>query len=129
MPLIQAASAGICKKPTKVLSFSLFAGFSTAELVAENHGQIIEVENTRYLLSQPWPYPSSLMIGCIAEAKSTTINLDENELEDAFWISKEQLIAELTSENPNIFPARRGAIAHLLISAWLKDEINQLNGN
>ena len=115
--------------------YSCLAGFmepgetiemAVAREVMEEAG--IAVSNTRYLLSQPWPYPSSLMIGCIAEAENEEINLDANELEDAFWITREELIAELASETPSIFPARKGAIAHVLISAWLKDQINQING-
>ena len=69
------------------------------------------------------------MIGCVAEAKTTKITLDPIELEDAIWITKEELLAQMLSDAPTVTPARKGSIAHRLITAWLKDEINLLNGN
>ena len=44
----------------------------------------------RYFASQPWPFPSSLMIGCHAEAISSEIKVDYDELEDARWFSRER---------------------------------------
>src|SRR3546814_12276891 len=44
----------------------------------------------RYIASQPWPFPSSLMLGCVAEATAETIAIDPQELEEARWSSREQ---------------------------------------
>src|SRR3546814_12759216 len=44
----------------------------------------INVHNVRYVASQPWPFPSSLMIGCFADAENDVLNLAPAELEEAF---------------------------------------------
>ena len=49
----------------------------------------------KYLFSQPWPFPMSLMIGCHAEALNDNIRMDANELGDARWFSKDELRALL----------------------------------
>ncbi len=111
--------------------YSLLAGFmepgETIEAavrreVIEESG--IKVGTVGYMTSQPWPFPSSLMIGCKGIATSTQIQLDENELEDALWATKEDLIESLCGNSHNILPARRGSIAHFLIENWLKDSIS-----
>lgn len=51
----------------------------------------IRTARVRYLGSQPWPFPASLMIGCLAEAVSEEIIRDEKELEDARWFSREAI--------------------------------------
>ncbi len=81
----------------------------------------VRIGKVDYLASQPWPFPSSLMIGCRAEAISTDITLDPAELEDAIWVSKEQIADALLGNNPNFKPGRRGAIARFLIDNWLAD--------
>ncbi len=63
----------------------------------------------RYFASQPWPFPTSLMIGCYAEAKSRDIVVDKDELEDARWFSKDEVAAMLMRKHPqgSDLPARR----------------------
>jgi len=111
--------------------YSLLAGFmepgETIEAavrreVVEESG--IQVGPVGYMTSQPWPFPSSLMIGCKGVATTTEIKLDENELEDAFWVDKEELIESLSGNSDDILPARKGSIAHFLIENWLKDSIS-----
>jgi NAD+ diphosphatase len=53
----------------------------------------IEVEDVEYHSSQPWPFPSSLMVGFIARARTTQIHLGDAELEDARWLTREQIAA------------------------------------
>ncbi len=77
----------------------------------------------RYLASQPWPFPASLMIGCHAEAVSDTITLDPAELEHACWVTREDMVTVMAGEHPLIKPARKGAIAHFLIANWLADSL------
>ena len=77
-----------------------------------------------YLASQPWPFPASLMIGCRAQALDTAITLDPAELEDALWISREDLLSVFAGENPAIRPPRKGSIAQFLLSNWLADRLD-----
>ena len=110
--------------------YSLLAGFmepgETIEAavrreVFEESG--ITVGKVGYMTSQPWPFPSSLMIGCYGTATSTMINLDENELEDALWVSKEEIIDALCGNSNDILPSRKGSIAQFLLENWIKDSI------
>ena len=52
----------------------------------------VDIKSVLYHSSQPWPYPHSLMIGCLAEAKDTQISIDEEELSDVRWFSREEII-------------------------------------
>ncbi|MGR3291794.1 MAG: NAD(+) diphosphatase [Paracoccaceae bacterium] len=111
--------------------FSLLAGFiepgETLEAavrreVMEEAG--ISVGPVRYLASQPWPFPASLMIGCSGEAIETEINIDSEELEEAFWLSREALMEVFAGNNPDILPARRGSIGQFLLQNWLADRLD-----
>ena len=55
----------------------------------------IRVGEVRYDSSQPWPYPSSLMIGCIAQAVTTDIRADPGEMADVRWVSRDEVLAAL----------------------------------
>jgi NAD+ diphosphatase len=83
----------------------------------------ITVGEVGYLASQPWPFPSSLMIGCRGVAMSEAISLDEKELEDAFWASKEDMVDAITGHSLRMKPARRGSIARFLVEHWLADTL------
>ena len=54
----------------------------------------------KYYRSQPWPFPTSLMIGCHAEALSREILVDRAELEDARWFNKDEVVAMLLRKHP-----------------------------
>lgn len=111
--------------------YSLLAGFvepgETIEAavrreVFEESG--IRVGAVRYLASQPWAFPSSLMFGCQGEATSTDITIDPVEIEDAMWVTREEMADCFAGNNPNMKPARKGAIAHFLIWNWLADRLD-----
>ncbi len=111
--------------------YSLLAGFiepgETIEAavrreVFEESG--IRVGVVDYLASQPWPFPASLMLGCRGVALSEAITIDPEELQDARWVSREDMVAAYAGLHPVIKPGRRGAIAHFLISHWLADRLD-----
>ena len=58
------------------------------------------------------------------EALTETITRDPAELEDALWISREDLLAAQSGERPGLMPARKGSIAHFLLTNWLADRLN-----
>mgnify|MGYP002631614616 CR=1 FL=1 len=110
--------------------YSLLAGFmepgETIEAavrreVAEETG--VTVGAVKYLASQPWPFPSSLMIGCHGDATSEEITIDPKEIEDAKWVSREDIMQAWATRSATMIAARKGAIAHFLIKNWLSDSL------
>ena len=73
----------------------------------------IRVGAVRYHSSQPWPFPSALMLGFMAEATSTDIVLNDGELEDARWFTRE----DLHSDFPKL--PFRISIARRLVDDWI----------
>ncbi|MDQ2066821.1 NAD(+) diphosphatase [Xinfangfangia sp. CPCC 101601] len=111
--------------------YSLLAGFiepgESVEAAArrEVHEESgIQLGAVSYLASQPWPFPASLMIGCRAEALNDDITLDPLELEDALWLSREELAQAFAGDHPQVMPARRGSIAQFILNAWLADRLD-----
>ena len=84
----------------------------------------VRVGAVRYLASQPWPFPASLMIGCHGVALSDEIEIDPVEIEDAKWVTREDVAAAMAGELPGLMPARRGAIAQFLLRNWLADRLD-----
>ena len=79
----------------------------------------ITVGRVTYLGSQPWPFPSSLMVGCLAEATSTAIRVDQQELEDARWFSRDEVRIMLAGTHPDGLKCPVPmAIAHHIVRAW-----------
>ena len=80
----------------------------------------IRVRGVRYLASQPWPFPSSLMFGCHAEAKSDALKIDHAELEDARWFTRAEVAGALSEAADAPFePPPKAAIARTLLERWL----------
>lgn len=84
----------------------------------------IEVGRVRYHSSQPWPFPSSLMIGCFAEAVSSVVRLDPEEVEDARWFDRAEVTTALArwSESNGVRLPPPLTAAHRLAKAWLDGE-------
>jgi len=80
----------------------------------------IRVTDVRYVMSQPWPFPSSLMIACLARTDDDRLTIDRTELEDAFWVDAEGMRAALdgAADAPFVAPPRM-AVAHHLLRHWL----------
>lgn len=103
--------------------FSTLAGFvdpgesleqAVAREVMEEAG--VEVTDVTYFGNQPWPFPSSLMIGFFARAVTTDISVDGEELEAARWFSRAEL-REQTGAGTLVLPGGI-SISRSLIEAW-----------
>ena len=79
----------------------------------------LRVGNVRYLASQPWPFPSSIMMGCIAEALGDEITLDMTELEEGRWFPREEVLQMLEGKHPDgLACPQHIAIANTLVRTW-----------
>jgi NAD+ diphosphatase len=103
--------------------YSTLAGFvepgesleeAVAREVFEEVG--VRVGDCRYLGSQPWPFPASIMLGFHATAETTEITVNKDELQDARWLSRAELE---DTESVGISLPRRDSIAYRLIQIWL----------
>ena len=82
----------------------------------------VKVRDVRYVASQPWPFPSQMMIGCTSVTDDPELTIDRTELDDARWFTRAEL-EDARSAGPQgnedlIFP-QKFAIAHHLIAWWL----------
>jgi NAD+ diphosphatase len=84
----------------------------------------IEVGEVRYHSSQPWPFPSSLMIGCHGRACTTEIRKDDEEMTDVQWFSRDEVLLALKGEHPQLRVPASIAIAYHLIKAWAEGEVH-----
>jgi NAD+ diphosphatase len=74
-----------------------------------------------YVASQPWPFPASLMIGCLAQANSRDIRIDGDELEDARWFDRAEVSAMFEKRHPEgLLAPNPMAIAHHILRFWLR---------
>jgi NAD+ diphosphatase len=106
--------------------YSAFAGFvepgeSMEEAVRRELREEVnlEVGAITYHATQPWPFPSSLMLGCYAQALTRDFQIDGNEIEDARWLTKTEVRARLAgSITDDMTLPVAIAIAHHLIRDW-----------
>lgn len=111
--------------------YSALAGFmepgeSIEEAVArelfEEAG--LKAKSVRYVASQPWPFPGSLMMACIAEVTGEALVIDRTELDDAMWVDAEAVAAALDGRDGAPFLAPPPiAIAHSLLRFWLSGRV------
>ena len=111
--------------------YSLLAGFmEPGETIGdavrrETHEETsVRVGRVRFIASQPWPFPASLMLGCWAEALSEEIAIDA-EIEDARWDSRAEMAMALNGEHPHFASPRQDSIARWILTAWVAGEIPQ----
>ena len=105
--------------------YSTLAGFVETGETIENavRREVLEeagikIKNIQYHSSQPWPFPASIMLGFYAEASSTKIKLDANEVEDVQWFSRKEVI---NFSHQNKFLPRKISIARRLIDDWINE--------
>jgi len=106
--------------------YSALAGFMEPGETIENAARrevheesAIRVGEVHYVMSQPWPFPSSLMIGLIGEADSDEITVDPVELETARWFERDELLLMHEERHPDglKFPTRMAIAHHLILEA------------
>jgi NAD+ diphosphatase len=109
--------------------YSALAGFiEVGESIEEAVARELQEEagvvatSVRYIASQPWPFPSQLMVACIATVADDIVTLDMAELEDAKWVTRAEVSAALAGDPNAPFDAPpRYAIANTLFHAWLNE--------
>ena len=83
----------------------------------------IKVGEVSYVKSQPWPFPSSLMIGAIGKAMDDKINIENDELEEAKWFSKQEISNVIKTGGDEQFRVpEKLAIARHLLDHWLEED-------
>ena len=106
-------------------SFSALAGFvepgesieeGVAREVFEESG--VRVRDVTYVASQPWPFPSQLMIGCHSHADDDDLTIDETEMAEINWYTRDEVKAALAGDGPFKAPPPH-AIAHHLMHWWI----------
>lgn len=113
--------------------YSALAGFvepgesleeACAREVQEEVG--LKTVDVRYHSTQPWPFPHSLMIGLIAEVADDVLELDEDEIDEAIWLTREEARAAISGgvtlpDGRRVFAPPAMAIAHQLVKAWVEE--------
>lgn len=108
--------------------YSALAGYmepgeSMEEAVAREIYEEVGLKATKvsYKASQPWPWPSTLMIGVDAWVEEGPLTIDEGELEDAIWITKDDVLASINGQHDYRLLPPPFAIAHNLVKTWLEE--------
>ena len=80
----------------------------------------VRVRDVSYIASQPWPFPSQLMLGCHSYADDDALVIDETEMAEIIWFTREQVVSSLEGNGPFRAPPPH-AIAHNLMKWWIEE--------
>ncbi|MHA7819400.1 MAG: NAD(+) diphosphatase [Erythrobacter sp.] len=107
-------------------AFSALAGFvEPGETIEEGvQREVLEesgvrVRDVSYIASQPWPFPSQLMIGCHSYADDDALVIDETEMAEIIWFTRDEVVSSLKGDGPFRAPPKH-AIAFNLMNWWLE---------
>ena len=89
-----------------------------AREIHEEAGVVCNPAEAEYLFCQPWPFPSSLMIGMLLPAQTEEITIDPSELEAARWVTREEARAIIAGTHPEIVRPMSFAVAHHILKEW-----------
>jgi NAD+ diphosphatase len=119
--LLAKRSAGATNRYSCVAGY-VEPGESIEEAVAREVMEEVgvRVDGVRYHSSQPWPFPATLMIGCTAIATTEDIHVDEYEIGEAHWFTRDEVRSALARTNPALTVPEPVAIAHHLIKDWVE---------
>lgn len=94
---------------------------ATREL-EEEAGIKADPAKAEYLFCQPWPFPSSMMVGIIVEAETTEVSVEQDELEAARWITRDEARQVIAGDHPEIYAPPPMAVAHHILKTWSERE-------
>ena len=86
----------------------------------EEAGIKADAAAAEYLFCQPWPFPSSLMMGILIPALSEEISVEQDELEAAYWVTRDEARQMLAGSHPQFFCPPPMAVAHHILKAWVE---------
>jgi len=91
--------------------------------VQEESGVIVKRDSIRFVASQPWLFPRSLMVGFIAEAEETSITVDEEEMEAVEWFEASDVARSIQRNTADGFHVpSKASLARTLIEHWLREQ-------
>jgi NAD+ diphosphatase len=94
-----------------------------ARELREEAGVEADIAAIRYIFTQPWPFPSSIMVGLVAPVANNAVKVDTHELEDARWFSRDELRVALEGGHPMINVPPSIAVARRLVELWVDEAI------
>ncbi|MEQ8300088.1 MAG: NAD(+) diphosphatase [Hyphomonas sp.] len=96
---------------------------AAARELFEEAGITCDPASAEYIACQPWPFPSSLMVGLILEAENFEITLDKDEIDEARWITRAEAREIISGQHAELFCPPKMAIAHHILKTWaLRDD-------
>tara|TARA_R110000787_G_scaffold60826_15_gene138084 strand:+ start:565 stop:1479 length:915 start_codon:yes stop_codon:yes gene_type:complete len=96
---------------------------AAARELFEEAGITCDPASAEYIACQPWPFPSSLMVGLILEAENFEIILDKDEIDEARWITRAEAREIISGQHAELFCPPKMAIAHHILKTWaLRDD-------